>query len=144
MSMRTAYCGETAKSPAGSEVTLCGWVNRRRDLGGLIFIDLRDRTGIVQVVFDPDSGDVHQQASVLRNEYCIQVKGIVRQRPENQVNDEMKTGRVEIYAKALNQVLEDAQSFYTTTDLEVTLRYLDGAWRMETSPALFTALLGGV
>ncbi len=101
MSMRTAYCGETAKSPAGSEVTLCGWVNRRRDLGGLIFIDLRDRTGIVQVVFDPDSGDVHQQASVLRNEYCIQVKGIVRQRPENQVNDEMKTGKVEIYAKAL-------------------------------------------
>ncbi len=101
MSMRTAYCGETAKSPEGSEVTLCGWVNRRRDLGGLIFIDLRDRTGIVQVVFDPDSGDVHQQASVLRNEYCVQVTGRVRARPDNQVNDEMKTGRIEIYATAL-------------------------------------------
>ncbi|MBO8415819.1 MAG: aspartate--tRNA ligase, partial [Proteobacteria bacterium] len=99
--MRSIYCGEVDLSRENQEVTLCGWVNRRRDLGGLIFIDLRDREGIVQVVFDPDEAAVHEQASVLRSEYCIQVTGKVKARPADQVNNKMKTGAVEVYATAL-------------------------------------------
>lgn len=101
MSMRSIYCGEVDLSRENQEVTLCGWVNRRRDLGGLIFIDLRDREGIVQVVFDPDEAAVHEQASVLRSEYCIQVTGKVKARPADQVNNKMKTGAVEVYATEL-------------------------------------------
>ena len=69
--MRSIYCGNVNLSNKDTDVTLCGWVNRRRDLGGLIFIDLRDRTGIVQVVFEPDNEQLHQLASTLRNEFCI-------------------------------------------------------------------------
>ncbi len=70
--MRTQYCGHLNSAHVGQEVSLCGWVNRRRDLGGLIFIDMRDREGLVQVVMDPDMGDVYEQANKLRNEflYC--------------------------------------------------------------------------
>lgn len=81
--MRTVYCGKLNASNVGQEVTLCGWVNRRRDLGGLIFIDMRDREGIVQVFFDPDQGEAYKLASELRNEFCIQITGTVRARPEN-------------------------------------------------------------
>lgn len=101
MSMRSVYCGAVNASCAEQEVTLCGWVNRRRDLGGLIFIDLRDREGIVQVVFDPDEKAVHEAAAALRAEYCIQVKGKVKLRPADQVNSKMATGEVEVYATAL-------------------------------------------
>ena len=71
--MRTEYCGQLRLSHVGQQVTLCGWVNRRRDLGSLIFIDMRDREGIVQVFFDPDRADALKLASELRNEFCIQV-----------------------------------------------------------------------
>lgn len=100
--MRTDYCGNLNASHVGKEVTLCGWVNRRRDLGGLIFIDMRDREGIVQVFFDPDHKDAFALASELRNEFCIQIKGIVRARPDHQVNKDMATGEVEVFANSLN------------------------------------------
>ncbi|WP_274001523.1 aspartate--tRNA ligase [Vibrio parahaemolyticus] len=99
--MRTHYCGHLNKSLAGQTVELCGWVNRRRDLGGLIFIDMRDREGIVQVVVDPDMADAYEVANTLRNEFCIKLTGEVRVRPESQVNKEMATGEVEILAKGL-------------------------------------------
>ncbi|HFQ5289477.1 TPA: aspartate--tRNA ligase [Vibrio vulnificus] len=99
--MRTHYCGHLNKSLAGQTVELCGWVNRRRDLGGLIFIDMRDREGIVQVVVDPDMADAYAVASQLRNEFCIKLTGEVRTRPESQVNKDMATGEVEILAKGL-------------------------------------------
>jgi aspartyl-tRNA synthetase len=100
--MRTEYCGQLNLSHVGQEMTLCGWVNRRRDLGGLIFIDMRDREGIVQVFFDPDHNAAYEQASELRNEFCIQITGTVRARPDSQINKEMSTGEVEIFANALN------------------------------------------
>ncbi|KGK10916.1 aspartate--tRNA ligase [Vibrio navarrensis] len=99
--MRTHYCGHLNKSLAGQTVELCGWVNRRRDLGGLIFIDMRDREGVVQVVVDPDMADAYEIASQLRNEFCIKLTGEVRARPESQINAEMATGEVEILAKGL-------------------------------------------
>lgn len=101
MSMRSIYCGNVNLSNKDTDVTLCGWVNRRRDLGGLIFIDLRDRTGIVQVVFEPDNEQLHQLASTLRNEFCICVKGCVKARPDDQINKKMATGEIEVYAKEL-------------------------------------------
>ena len=99
--MRTHYCGNLNKSLAGQTVELCGWVNRRRDLGGLIFIDMRDREGIVQVVVDPDMADAYEVANQLRNEFCIKLTGEVRVRPDSQVNKDMATGEVEIIAKGL-------------------------------------------
>ncbi|MCT6885903.1 MAG: aspartate--tRNA ligase, partial [Gilliamella apis] len=99
--MRTIYCGQLNASYINQEVTLCGWVNKRRDLGGMIFIDMRDREGIVQVFFDPDYPQAHELAGELRNEFCIQIKGKVRARPEGQVNKDMATGEVEILATEL-------------------------------------------
>ncbi|HIF9116572.1 TPA: aspartate--tRNA ligase [Photobacterium damselae] len=99
--MRTQYCGQLNKSQAGQTVELCGWVNRRRDLGGLIFIDMRDREGIVQVVVDPDMKEVFELANQLRNEFCIRLTGEVRTRPESQVNKDMATGEVEVLAIGL-------------------------------------------
>ncbi|HIF9163323.1 TPA: aspartate--tRNA ligase [Photobacterium damselae] len=99
--MRTQYCGQLNKSQAGQTVELCGWVNRRRDLGGLIFIDMRDREGIVQVVVDPDMKEVFELANQLRNEFCIRLTGEVRTRPESQVNKDMATGEVEVLASGL-------------------------------------------
>ncbi|MGY2573653.1 aspartate--tRNA ligase [Vibrio sp. C8] len=100
--MRSHYCGHLNKSLAGQTVELCGWVNRRRDLGGLIFIDMRDREGIVQVVVDPDMADVFEVANQLRNEFCIKLTGEVRARPESQINKDMTTGEVEILATGLS------------------------------------------
>ena len=76
--MRTEYCGLLRSSHIDQEITLCGWVHRRRDHGGVIFLDLRDREGIVQVVFDPDTGEHFQKADRVRSEYVVQVKGKVR------------------------------------------------------------------
>lgn len=101
MQMRSHYCGEINASHVGQEVTLCGWVNKRRDLGGVIFIDLRDREGIIQVVIDPDTQDVFETASKLRNEFCIQLTGLVRARPDSQVNPDMATGEIELLGKGL-------------------------------------------
>lgn len=100
--MRSMYCGEVNESHIGQEVTLCGWVNRRRDLGAVIFLDLRDREGLVQVVYDPDLPEVIAKANTLRNEFCVQIKGKVRARPEGQVNKDMATGAIEVLGLELN------------------------------------------
>ena len=102
--MRTDYCGNIDSSYIGQEVTLCGWVNKRRDLGGVIFIDLRDREGIVQVVFDPDLPDVLSVANTLRGEFCVKLTGKVRARPEGQVNKDMRTGEIEILGIGLEVI----------------------------------------
>ena len=94
--MRSIYCGQVNEAHAGQTITLCGWVHRRRDLGGLIFIDMRDREGIVQVFFDPDKPDAFALASELRGEFCIQVTGVVRTRPDSQRNSDMATGAIEV------------------------------------------------
>ncbi|MCJ8273801.1 MAG: aspartate--tRNA ligase, partial [Psychrosphaera sp.] len=94
--MRSLYCGQVNESKIGEVVELCGWVNRSRDMGGVIFLDMRDREGIVQVVFDPDREDSFAVANTLRNEFCIQIKGLVRGRPEGQINKDMHTGGIEI------------------------------------------------
>lgn len=99
--MRSHYCGALTAQHVGQSVSLCGWVNRRRDLGGLIFVDLRDREGLVQVFFDPDRTDLFAQAAELRHEFCVQIHGVVRARPDSQVNKEMATGAVEVYADSL-------------------------------------------
>lgn len=100
--MRSHYCGQLEKSHAGQNVNLCGWVNRRRDLGGLIFIDMRDREGIVQVVVDPDQKAIYDIASQLRGEFCVQISGTVRLRPESQTNKDMATGEVELIATGIS------------------------------------------
>jgi aspartyl-tRNA synthetase len=99
--MRTDYCGNINSSYIGQTVTLCGWVNRSRDLGGVIFLDLRDREGVVQVVFDPDLVDVFDTANSLRNEFCVQLTGLVRARPQGQINKDMSTGEIEMLGKSL-------------------------------------------
>lgn len=100
--MRTDYCGNITAEYLDQTITLCGWVNKRRDLGGVIFLDLRDREGIVQVVFDPDLADVFEAANKVRNEFCVEVTGRVRRRPEGQVNADMRTGEIEILGQAIN------------------------------------------
>ena len=94
--MRSNYCGLVTEALMGQTVSLCGWVNRRRDHGGVIFVDLRDREGYVQVVCDPDRAGMFSTAEGVRNEFCIQVKGIVRARPEGTVNDNLKSGKIEV------------------------------------------------
>ncbi|MFT6984349.1 MAG: aspartyl-tRNA synthetase [Psychromonas sp.] len=94
--MRTMYCGEVTEAVIGQEVELVGWVNKQRDLGGVIFLDMRDRAGIVQVFFDSDTAETTALATTIRNEFCIKIKGLVRARPEGQVNKEMTTGGIEI------------------------------------------------
>ncbi|MEN9587270.1 MAG: hypothetical protein RIT15_845, partial [Pseudomonadota bacterium] len=99
--MRTSYCGLVDEAFIGQSVTLCGWVNRRRDHGGVIFVDLRDREGYVQVVCDPDRAEMFKVAEDLRNEFCIQMTGIVRARPEGTVNADLKSGKIEILCHEL-------------------------------------------
>ena len=101
MSMRSHYCGLVTEALLGQTVSLCGWVNRRRDHGGVIFVDLRDREGYVQVVCDPDRADMFKAAEGLRNEFCIQVKGMVRARPAGTTNDNLKSGKVEVLCHEL-------------------------------------------
>ncbi len=99
--MRSIYCGQLNKTHVDQEVELCGWINKRRDLGGLIFVDLRDREGLVQVVFDPEIAGLMDTANTLRQEFCVQLKGIVRARPDSQINKDMATGEVEILGTEL-------------------------------------------
>ncbi|MDI1237941.1 MAG: aspartate--tRNA ligase [Polaromonas sp.] len=99
--MRSHYCGLVTEALMGQTVSLCGWVNRRRDHGGVIFIDLRDREGYVQVVCDPDRADMFKTAEGVRNEFCVQIKGLVRARPEGTVNDALKSGKIEILCHEL-------------------------------------------
>ncbi len=101
MAMRTHYCGLVTEGLMGQTVSLCGWVNRRRDHGGVIFVDLRDREGYVQVVCDPDRPEMFATAEDLRNEFCVQVKGLVRARPEGTANDNLKSGKIEVLCQEL-------------------------------------------
>jgi aspartyl-tRNA synthetase len=101
MAMRSHYCGLVTEALSGQTVSLCGWVNRRRDHGGVIFIDLRDREGYVQVVCDPDRPDMFKVAEDVRNEYCVQIKGVVRARPEGTSNDGLKSGKIEVLCHEL-------------------------------------------
>ena len=126
---RTHYCGDVRVSDIGKEVVLFGWVQNWRDHGGVIFIDLKDREGIVQIVFDPSIDEnMHKQASKLRSQYCIGIKGKVRHRPEGTVNPNLKTGEVEIVANTL-KVLSECENLpfpveeYVHVNEEVRLKY---------------------
>ena len=101
MAMRSHYCGLVTEALLGETVSLCGWVNRRRDHGGVIFVDVRDREGYVQVVCDPDRADMFKTAEGIRNEFCIQVKGLVRARPDGTTNDNLKSGKIEVLCHEL-------------------------------------------
>ena len=129
--MRTNYCGLIDQSYLGQTVTLCGWVHRRRDHGGVIFIDLRDREGLVQVVIDPDTPDTFATADRVRNEYVVKIEGKVRERPQGTTNANLKSGEIEVLAKGieiLNASLTppfqmDDENISETIRLEY--RYLD-------------------
>lgn len=101
MSMRTSYCGLVTEKQLGETVRLCGWVHRRRDHGGVIFIDLRDREGLVQVVCDPDRPDMFKTAEGVRNEFCVQVAGVVRARPAGTENANLTSGKIEVLCHEL-------------------------------------------
>ncbi len=129
---RTHYCGDLRISDTDKEVVLMGWTHRRRDHGGVIFVDLRDRTGIVQVVFNPDAGDsVHSQAHKIRSEFVLAVKGIVHRRPEGMDNPALKTGGVEIIVSELEIMNESRTPPFSFDDEEISenirlrYRYLD-------------------
>jgi aspartyl-tRNA synthetase len=128
--MRSNYCGQVDETLTGQEVEVCGWVHRRRDHGGVIFIDLRDREGLLQVVFDPDRADIFAAAERIRGEYVLAVKGLVRERPEGTINPNMKTGQVEVLAHEL-EVLNRAETppFHhdeqANEELRLKYRYLD-------------------
>jgi aspartyl-tRNA synthetase len=131
--LKTRNCGDLRAEDAGRTVTLAGWVNRRRDHGGVVFIDLRDRSGLVQVVANPDiDPESHRAAHEVRNEYVLQIEGTVRPRPDGLVNPEIPTGRVEVVADAL-KILNTAKTppFYIYDDqpvdegLRLEYRYLD-------------------
>ena len=130
--MRTHKCGEVTKQQLGESVALCGWVHRRRDHGGVIFIDLRDREGLVQVVFNPDAADTFAIAESVRSEYVLRVKGTVRDRLKGTVNANMKTGEIEILVDHI-EVLNESETppFPIESDIEVNeemrlrYRYID-------------------
>jgi len=128
--MRSHYCGEIGEPLVGQEIEVCGWVHRRRDHGGVIFIDLRDREGILQVVFDPDRAGIFADAERIRSEYVLKVKGLVRPRPEGTINPKMRTGQVEVLAHEL-EILNKSETppFHhdelANEDIRLTYRYLD-------------------
>ena len=100
--MRTHYCGQVNETLIGSTVTVAGWVHRRRDHGGVIFIDLRDREGLVQIVCDPDAVAVFAEAEKLRNEFVVSVTGLVRARPEGTINAQLASGKIELLARSID------------------------------------------
>ncbi|VXD23142.1 aspartyl-tRNA synthetase [Planktothrix serta PCC 8927] len=134
--MRTHYCGNLRSTDIGETVTLCGWVDRRRDHGGVIFLDLRDRTGIVQIVSDPErTPDSYNTAEGLRNEYVVKITGRVSQRPPESLNPKLATGEIEIYAtqiellnglgKQLPFQISASETETVREDLRLKYRYLD-------------------
>jgi aspartyl-tRNA synthetase len=128
--MRSHYCGEISESLNGTEIEVCGWVHRRRDHGGVIFIDLRDREGLLQVVFDPDRAEIFAQAERIRSEYVLKVKGLVRPRPEGTVNPNMRTGQIEVLAHEL-EILNKSETppFHhdeqANEEIRLKYRYID-------------------
>ena len=131
--MRSHKCGELNSTHLGENVELCGWVHRRRDHGGVVFIDLRDREGLVQIVFDPDRPDVFAIAESVRSEYVLKIQGTVRSRPEGTINPEMATGEIEILVNTV-EVLNTAQTppfplesgdIEVNEDTRLRYRYID-------------------
>ena len=128
--MRSHYCGQVDDSLIGEQISVTGWVHRRRDHGGVIFVDLRDREGLLQVVFDPDTPDIFAEAERIRGEYVLAVKGLVRPRPEGTVNPNMPTGKVEVLAQELT-TLNDSETppfhhdEHANEELRLKYRYLD-------------------
>ena len=131
--MRTHSCGELSSKDIGKEVTLCGFTHTRRDHGGIIFIDLRDRYGFTQIVFDPEfHKETHKLADSLKREFCIQVSGIVKARKKGMENSNLKTGEIEIFVTKLN-IIAKAQTppfeiddrIIPSEDLRLKYRYLD-------------------
>jgi len=130
--MRSHYCGQVNESLIGEKVELCGWVQRRRDHGGVIFIDLRDREGLVQAVFNPDNKTAFPIAESVRNEYVLKITGNVRHRPEGTVNEDLPTGHVEVLVDQV-EILNKADTppflidEYQTVgeDIRLHYRYID-------------------
>ena len=130
--LRTHHCGELPQTDEGKEVTLNGWVSTRRDLGGVIFIDLRDRYGLTQIVFDETNKELHGKAETLRNEYVIGVKGTVIPRGDDRINPNLVTGEIEVavselvtYSEAKTPPFEIKDQIQTNEDIRLTYRYLD-------------------
>ena len=128
--MRSHYCGQVNETLSGTEVSVAGWVHRRRDHGGVIFVDLRDREGLLQIVFDPDAKDVFANAERLRSEYCVRVRGVVRPRPPGTANPHLASGQVEVLAREI-EILSRSETppFHhdevTNEELRLKYRYLD-------------------
>ncbi|MGB5063279.1 MAG: OB-fold nucleic acid binding domain-containing protein, partial [Candidatus Competibacter sp.] len=129
--MRSHYCGQVTETLLDQDVILCGWAHRRRDHGGVIFIDLRDREGLVQVVIDPDVPDAFAGAERVRNEFVLRVIGRVRRRPEGTENPNLATGAVEVLARDL-EILNRAEPLPfqlddddTSEEVRLRYRYLD-------------------
>jgi len=128
--MRSHYCGQVNESLNGKEVWVAGWVHRRRDHGGVIFVDLRDREGLLQIVFDPDTKEVFANAERLRSEFCIRIRGLVRSRPAGTANANLASGQVELLAREL-EILNRSETppFHhdedTNEELRLKYRYID-------------------
>jgi len=128
--MRSHYCGQLSRSQIGEDITVAGWVHRRRDHGGVIFVDLRDREGLLQIVFDPDTAEIFAAAERIRGEYVLSVRGRLRERPEGTINSELPTGEVELLATELT-VLSQSKTppFHheenASEELRLRYRYLD-------------------
>ncbi len=128
--MRSIYCGDVGAKEEGQEVAVAGWVHRRRDHGGVIFIDLRDREGLVQVVFNPEKKEIFTEAERIRSEYVLSVKGTVRIRPDGTKNPNMKTGEIEIIASELNTLNDSLTPPFhhdenASEEVRLKYRYLD-------------------
>ena len=128
--MRSIYCGDVGAKQEGQEVAVAGWVHRRRDHGGVIFIDLRDREGLVQVVFNPEKKEIFTEAERIRSEYVLSVKGTVRIRPDGTKNPNMKTGEIEIIASELNTLNDSLTPPFhhdenASEEVRLKYRYLD-------------------
>ena len=128
--MRTHYCGQIDRSLLGKEISVAGWVHRRRDHGGVIFIDLRDREGLLQVVFDPDNDFIFSQAEKIRGEYVLNIKGTIRERPEGTINRDLESGEVELLADSLEVINKSKTPPFhheenASEEMRLRYRYLD-------------------
>jgi aspartyl-tRNA synthetase len=128
--MRSHYCGQVNEKLTGQEVTVAGWVHRRRDHGGVIFVDLRDREGLLQVVFDPDNAAQFAEAEKLRNEFVVKVRGLVRERPAGTANANLASGKVELLARELttlnkSEPLPFQLDEHVSEEVRLKYRYID-------------------
>jgi aspartyl-tRNA synthetase len=128
--MRSHYCGQVNEKLVGQEVTVAGWVHRRRDHGGVIFVDMRDREGLLQVVFDPDAKTQFSEAEKLRNEFVVQVRGLVRERPSGTANANLASGKVELLARELvtlnrSEPLPFQLDEHVSEEVRLKYRYID-------------------